>query len=207
MANPVSAQLRNFHIFFVVLGAAVLAAVFFIGNSISSATSVLVDIDLPLQNNISNLRSAIFAQKPILYEYYADTDRENFQKRFNAAKKIIKDGLYQIPRDDQGQAFLTQLELQTAQIEQLAGQLDQTLSSGSVDWDKAREILVEVSATEKQITPLIDNFVGLNQKLVADIGSQAKTRMQMIFGLVAGFMLIILTAAMLLGRHVKNSPE
>jgi hypothetical protein len=205
MANPVFAQIRNFHILFILLGAAVLAAVIFIGNSISSTTSALVEVDLPLQNNILNLRSAIFAQKPILYEYYADTNRENFQKRFNAAKKIIKDGLYQIPRDDQGQSFLTPLEVQTAQIEQLAGQLDQTLSSGSVDWDKAREILVEVSAAEQQITPLIENFVSLNHKHIADTGSQAKTRMLMIFGLVAGFMLIILTAALLLGRNVKNS--
>ncbi len=204
MANPVSAQIRNFHLLFALLGTVVLASVFFIGNSISATTSAMVEVDLPLQNNISQLRTAIFSQKPILYEYYADTNREVFQKRYNESKKIIKDGLYRLPRDDQGQTFLTQLEQQTAQIDQLAGQLDQTLSSSGIDWDKARDILVEVSATEKKITPLIDNFVSLNQKHIADIGAHAKNSMQVIFASVAAFILLILVAALRLGNKVKQ---
>ena len=201
--TSISKQILGFYFLLITLGGALSALVYISGNSISSTTSSLVEVDLPLAENISKLRFAIFAQKPILYEYYANTDREVFLKRFSESKDAIKAGLYMIPRNDQGQAFLTQIEFQTGQISQLAEQLDQTLKAPSVDWDKAREILVEVSATEKLVTPLIDNFVSLNQKHITNIGELAKTRMQLIIQLVIGFILIIFIFAVLLGKNVK----
>ena len=108
-----------------------------------------------------------------------------------------------IPRDEQGQSFLTQIEFQTAEISRLAEQLDQTLSSNSVDWDKARDILVEVSAAETKVTPLIDAFVSLNQKHVADLGAQAKSRMQLIIQLVIGFVIIVFIFAVMLGKNMN----
>lgn len=205
MSATVSKQILGFHLLLIVLGGILAALVYISGNQVSSTTANLVETELPLQENISKLRFAIFSQKPILYEYYADTNRETFQKRFEESRKLIKAGLYMLPRDDEGQKFLTQLELQTRQIDSLAEQLDKTLSASSVDWDKARDILVEVSATEKTITPLIDNFVSLNKKHIADIGSIAQSRMQMIILMVVGFILVILIAAIMLGRNVKQN--
>ena len=193
----------GFYLLLLTLGGALSALVYFSGSSISTTTASLVEVDLPLLDNISKLRFAIFAQKPILYEYYANTDKDAFQKKFTENQKMIKGGLYMIPRDDQGQAFLTQIEFQTGQIAHLAEQLDATLSSSSVDWDKAREILVEVSATEAKVTPLIDAFVNLNQKHVTNIGELAKSRMQLIIQMVIGFSLVILIFAVLLGNKVN----
>ncbi|OYY47664.1 MAG: hypothetical protein B7Y56_02670 [Gallionellales bacterium 35-53-114] len=196
-------QILGFYLLLIALGGALSTLVYINGNSISSTTASLVETDLPLLENISKLRFAIFAQKPILYEYYADTDRNSFLRKFAESKTSIKTGLYSIPRDDQGQSFLTQIELQTGHIAQLAEQLDQTLNSDNVDWDKAREILVEVSAAEKKVTPLIDTFVSLNQKHVTNIGELAKSRMQIIIKLVIGFILLVLIFAVLLGKNVN----
>ena len=204
MQASISKQIIGFYLLLFTLGGALSALVYINGNSISSATTSLVETDLPLLENISKLRFAIFAQKPILYEYYADTDRANFQIKFNASKSVIKAGLYMLPRDDKGQSFLTQIEFQTGQIAHLAEQLDQTLSSANIDWDKARDILVEVSATEKKVTPLIDTFVALNQKHVSNIGASAKYHMQLIIKLVIGFTLVILIFAFLLGKNVNT---
>jgi hypothetical protein len=204
MKNSISKQIFSFYILLVLLGSALAGMVYISGNAISSTTSSLIEVDLPLLDNISKLRFAIFAQKPILYEYYADTNRDVFHKKFVDSKNAIKNGLYMLPRDDQGQSFLTQIESLTGQIASLGEQLEQTLSSPEIDWDKAREILAEVSASEKQITPLIDNFVGLNQKHVTDIGALAKSRMQLIIQLVIGFILVILVSAMLLGKNVNS---
>ena len=201
--HSIPKQILGFYLLLVILGGSLSTLVYISGSSISSTTSSLVDVDLPLMENISKLRFAIFAQKPILYEYYANTDREAFQKKFTESKNAIKAGLYMIPRDDQGQSFLTQIEFQTGQITSLAEQLDKTLSSGSVDWDRAREILVEVSATENKVTPLIDSFVNLNQKHVANIGELAKSRIQFIIQLVIGFSLLIFILAVLLGKRVN----
>jgi len=201
--TSISRQIFGFNLLLIALGCTLTALVYFNVYSISSTTTSLVKVDLPLAENISKLRFAIFAQKPILYEYYADTDRDVFQKKFTESKEAIKAGLYMIPRDDQGQSFLSQIEFQTGQITKLAEQLDQTLSSTSIDWDKAREILAEVSATEKKVTPLIDTFVTLNQKHVSNIAELAESRMQLIIQLVIGFWLLILILAVLLGKRVN----
>lgn len=201
--NTVSKQIFGFYVLLITLGAIVSTLVYFNVSSISFTTSSLIKVDLPLAENISKLRFAIFAQKPILYEYYADTDKNTFQKKFTDSKEAIKAGLYLIPRDEQGQAFLTQIEFQTAHITSLADKLDQTLSSPSIDWDKAREILVEVSATEKAVTPLIDSFVSLNQKRISNIADLSESRLQLIIQLVIGFYLIILIFSVMLGNKVK----
>lgn len=201
--SSISKQIFGFYLLLIILGGTLSTLVYISGNSIASTTTNLVETDLPLLDSVSKLRFAIFAQKPILYEYYADTNREVFLKRFSESKNTIKSGLYMIPRDDQGQSFLTAIEFQTGQIAHLAEQLDQTLGSTDIDWDKAREILLEVSATESKVTPLIDTFVSLNQKHVADIGKLAKSRMQTIIMLVIGFSIIILIFALVLGKNVK----
>lgn len=202
MTTVISKQIIAFYLLLIALGGAISTLVYINGNSISATTSALVEADLPLLDNISKLRFAIFAQKPILYEYYADTNRDIFHKKFTDSKNVIKAGLYMLPRDDQGQAFLTQIEFLTGQIAHLGEQLDETLNSSDIDWDKARDILVEVSATEKQVTPLIDNFFNLNQKHVTNIGDLTKSRMKLLIQLVIGFNLIILIFAVLLGRNV-----
>lgn len=201
--SSISKQIAAFYLLLIILGGALSTLVYVSGNSIASTTTALVETDLPLLDSVSSLRFAIFAQKPILYEYYADTNREVFLKRFNDSKNSIKSGLYMIPRDEQGQSFLTAIEFQTGQIAHLAEQLDQTLKGPEIDWDKARDILVEVSASESKVTPLIDSFVSLNKKHVADIGALAKSRMQIIIMLVIGFSLIVLIFAVLLGRNIN----
>lgn len=202
--TSISKKILGFYALLILLGATLSTLVYINGSAISSTTSSLVEVDLPLSNNISKLRFAIFAQKPILYEYYANTERDAFLKKFAEIKDTIKAGLYMIPRDDQGQLFLSQIEFQNALIIKLAEQLDQTLNSPNVDWDKAREILGEVSAAENNVTPLIDTFVSLNQKHVSNIGELAKSRVQLIVQLVIGFLAIILFLALLLGKQVNS---
>jgi hypothetical protein len=201
--TSISKKILAFYTLIIILGSALAAGVYLNGNAISSTTSSLVEVDLPLMNNVSKLRFAIFAQKPILYEYYANQNKDTFQKKFTNIKSDIKAGLYMIPRDEQGQLFLSQIEFQNAQIINLAELLDETLSSSSVDWDKARDILAEVSAAENKVTPLVDSFVELNNKHVTDIGSLAQSRVQLIIQFVIGFILIILITALILGKQVN----
>ena len=201
--QSLSKQILGFYLLLIVLGGALSTLVYLNGNFVASTTSSLVDVDLPLQDNISKLRFAIFAQKPILYEYYANTDKDTFHKKFTESKNVIKAGLYMIPRDDQSQSFLTQIEFQTAEISRLGELLDQTLSSASIDWDKARDILVDVSATESKVTPLIDTFVSLNKKHISSVAELAKSKMQLIIQLVISVIIVILIFALLLGKNVK----
>ena len=90
-----------------------------------------------------------------------------------------------------------------AHNDHLGEQLDQTPNSNSIDWDKSREILVEVSTTESKVAPLIDAFVSLNRTHASKIGEQAKSRMQRIIQMGMGFSLIVLIFAIFLGKNMN----
>ena len=79
--QSLSRQILGFYFLLLVLGGSLSALVYINGNSVSTTTASLVEVDLPLLDNISQLRFAIFAQKPILYEYYANTDRDRKSTR------------------------------------------------------------------------------------------------------------------------------
>jgi hypothetical protein len=197
-------QIFAYSALLLLLGCLLSTLVYIKGSEITSAATTMAEEELPLIENISRLRFAIFAQKPILYEYYANTDKEYFRKKFADSKNVIKAGLYSIPRNDQSQSFLTQIELLTREISEQADRLDLTLKAAPIDWDLAREILVDVSVTERKITPLFDSFVALNHQQVTNTKDMVNARMNIIVGLVIGFSFIFFLGAIWVGKKVNS---
>jgi hypothetical protein len=195
-------QIFAYSVLLLLLGCLLSALVYEAGSEITSSTTAMAEEELPLIENISKLRLAIFAQKPILYEYYANTDMNFFRQKFSDNNKAIKEGLYSIPRNDQSQTFLTQIELLTREISELAERLNLTLKATPTDWDLAREILVEVSATEVKIAPLFDAFVAVNKQHVTNTNELVSSRMNLIIGLVILFSLLMLFVSVLMGKKV-----
>ncbi len=199
----ISKKILGVYLLVLVLGFILSTLIYLNGQAVSATTHSLVEADLPLLNNISKLRVAIFAQKPVLYEYYATTERNVFLEKFAANQLVIETSLRAIPGDAMWQAQLAQIESQVKQIAQLANQLDQTFSSPPTDWDRAREILIQVSTTADQITPVIDTLVSLHQKHVADSGQSALSRTHLMVQMVIGFSIVIFLIAILVGYYVN----
>ena len=199
----ISKKILGVYLLVLALGISLSTLIYINGQVVSSATNALVETDLPQLNDISKLRVAIFAQKPVLYEYYATTDRSVFLKKFEANQRIILQGLRVIHGDAEGQTLLTQIEFQVKQIAQLADQLDQTFTSPPTDWDRAREILLQVSETADKTTPLIDALVSLNQKHVTSSGQATQSRTRFMVQMVIVFSLVIFAIAILIGYYVN----
>ena len=185
------------------LGVALSALIYTNGHSVSNAISLLVSDNLPRLHSISKLRAAIFAQKPLLYEYYASTDRKIFLQAFELNQREIESHFNTIHTAKVEANLLKEISAYTDQISLHAVQLDQTLSASPIDWDRSREILAEVSVTESKISPIIDSLVSMNQKQVYMSGENAQARTDLMVNMVIGFSLVISIIAILIGYQVN----
>ena len=185
------------------LGVALSTLIYSNGHSVSKGISSLVNDNLPRLNTISKLRAAIFAQKPLLYEYYATTDRKTFLKAFELNQREIEATLHSIQTVSDGNTLLTEIGAYTEHINLNAVQLDQALSTSPVDWDRARDILAELSGTETKVSPIIDALVSLNQKQVYMSGENAQDRTDFMIRMVIGFSIVISIIAILIGYQVN----
>ena len=185
------------------LGVGLSTLIYINGHSVSNAISSLVNDNLPRLNTISKLRAAIFAQKPLLYEYYATTDRNAFQQAFERNQREIEAILYSIHSVNEGSALLTKISFYTEKISQNAEQLDKVLSRPPIDWDRARDILAELSVTEAKVSPIIEELVTLNQKQVYMSGENAQARTDFMISMVIIFSLVISIIAILIGYQVN----
>lgn len=185
------------------LGVSLSTLIYTNGNTVSRAISSLVNDNLPRLNNISKLRAAIFAQKPLLYEYYASTERDTFIRAFELNQREIEASLHTIHTVNEGFDLLREINAYTDQISLYAAQLDQTLTTSPIDWDRTREILAEVSVTEEKLSPVIDALVSLNQKEVYMSGEEAQDRTEFMIRMVIGFSMIISVIAILIGYQVN----
>ena len=76
---------------------------------------------------LSRLQLEVAAQEPILYEYYATTERPVFQQRFGDNDSAIQRDLDSLSRVLGETGSLASVRAQYARLRELAGALDGTL--------------------------------------------------------------------------------
>lgn len=202
--SPIAKKILGIYLLVLTLGVTLSTLIYLNGTSVSNTTSSLVEGDLPQLAAISKLRVAIQQQKPILYEYYANTDRENFLRKFELTQREVDAGLRTIHSSAEGKILLQQIADKNNSINQLATQLDQTLHMQPVNWDRARDLLIQVSDMEQRITPDIDALVELNRKHVHSSGKLAQSQTRLMINMVFGFSVVIFIIAVLIGYYVNT---
>ena len=196
-------KILGIYLLILALGVTLSILIYTNGSSVSTAINALVSDNLPRLESISKLRASIFAQKPLLYEYYATTDRAKFLKNFELNQRDIEANFNTIHTISEGNTLLKKINTYTDLINLKAGQLDQTLSKENVDWDHARNILADISTTEEQVSPVIDALVKLNQQQVFLSGENAQSRTDFMIRMVIGFSITISLIAILIGYQVN----
>ena len=186
------------------LGVVLSALIYSNGNSVTQAIGFLVNDNLPRLSAIFKLRSSIFAQKPLLYEYYATTDRKEFLKAFELNQREIDANFQTIHAVIEENSLLKEINRYTDLINLDAGRLDQTLSTPPVNWDQARDILANISITEGKLSPIIDSLVNLNQKHVYLSGEKAQSQTDWMISLVIGFSVVISIIAILIAYQINT---
>ena len=201
--SPLSKKILAVYLLVLTLGVTLSTLIYINGHSVSAVTTSLVQNNLPRLNAISKLRAAIFSEKTVLYEYYATTDRTTFMKNYEAKQRDVEAGLRTIHSDQNGKDLLLKIESEVENISRYAAALDQTINTSPIDWDRAREILEQVSKIENNVTPVMDALVSLNQKNVFDNGNLAQSRTQLMIQMVIGFSVVISFIAILIGYYVN----
>lgn len=201
--SPIAKKILGIYLLVLTLGITLSTLIYLNGTAVSKATGSLVEGDLPQLAAISMLRVNILKQKPILYEYYANTDRTIFLRKFELTQREVDAGLRTINSSPEGIILLKQIEGKNEKISLLATQLDETLRSQAINWDRARDLLVQVSDMEQRITPDIDALVELNRNHVNSSGVFAQSKTSLMINMVFAFSVVIFVIAILIGYYVN----
>ncbi len=121
-------------------------------------TVALIEQDLPILGSLSNLRANVVAQEPILYEYYATTDRARFRQRWQGNRQLVAELGTKIRRDFPGHPRLLVVDDLNREVDALSLELDRLLGAKPVDWDEARALLEEISLHAVEINANLDRL-------------------------------------------------
>ncbi len=173
------------------------------GQSALGVTMLLIDQDQPALEQLSAFKIAVVAEEPILYAYYATADRRTFQQRYQANRQDVEDGLRFVRARFPRSVQLAAIEEKDELVQNLTGQLDETLRAESIDWDKARLLLAVISRQALEINENIDFLIRSIQQGVFARGWEAENAIRVIVMLVAAFSAVLFLVAVFVGYYVN----
>jgi diguanylate cyclase (GGDEF)-like protein len=189
------------------LGAALSYFVYVSGRSVLNVSEPLLRQQLGLLETISRLRLTLAAQEPVLYEYYATQERDAFRSRFQSNDRAIEEDLAALDLGYQDAGRLERIRADYAAFRELAGGLDDTLrvyGAEPVDWDRARELLVQVSATGRRINAELDILAASSQTEVVAAREATRERIRRVVQVVFAFSLLLGVIAAFVGYFVSS---
>jgi diguanylate cyclase (GGDEF)-like protein len=184
-----------------VLGAVLAAMVYHYGNAILGATHVLTERDVPMLHDISALLVDTRGLEIDLYEYYASQDRtaflaRNIQHRNNAER---------LPGALRAQPILEPqyhtLEAQYSQLNTLTDQFDRIMSATAVNWEHARSLLKQISATTSDINRLLTGIRAEVRVGIDRSGMATETAINRIRVLVLALSMAIFVISLFVGYY------
>jgi diguanylate cyclase (GGDEF)-like protein len=195
----------------VVLGIALSAFTWSIGQSLHGTTSALVDHDLPLVGAMFDLKIAVVREEPILYEYYATADRENFEEAHNANWALITQGLDRLRNDFPNHADAAEAATEIEKVRTLAANLDGNMSRERIDWDAARATLVDVTEHAARANAAVDRLMLQVRRSAGARGSLNRDQVDLVVALVVMFstatVLLLFASGYFLRRYLREAEE
>ena len=190
------------YILVIVLGIAVSGITYILGESVTDSSEALLERNIPLLQDVYELKIAALESEPILYEYYATADRKNFLKRYHANTDAIKSGLKTIKHEFRAESDIAGISARFDKLDSLSRQLDQVMGAERIDWDRAREILVEITKASRILDTTLDRLVSAIQVEVEHGKTLATNKTNLMIGTVLFFSIIITALAFFLIRNV-----
>ena len=190
------------YILVITLGIAVSGITYFLGESVTDSSEALLNRNIPLLQDVYKLKIAALESEPILYEYYATADRKNFLKRYHANSDAIKNGLKIIKREFRAGSNIADISSRFDKLDSLSMHLDQVMGAEHIVWDRAREILVEITKASRNLNTTLDRLVSTIQAEVEHGKILATNKTNLMIGTVLFFSIIITGLAIFLIRNV-----
>ncbi|MFA5240753.1 MAG: bifunctional diguanylate cyclase/phosphodiesterase [Sulfuricella sp.] len=185
------------------LGVSLSTLIYWQGQSALRTTMLLIDQDQPALESLASFKIAVVVEEPILYEYYATTDRQRFQQRYRDNREEVERGLGFVRETFPRSIQLAAIEEKDALSRNFTSQLDETLKAENIDWDKARLLLSLISKLSVEINENLDFLVQSIQQGVFARGAEMESEHKKIFKLVVAFSVAIFLIAVLVGYYVN----
>lgn len=179
------------------------------GQRIDAATFTLSQQKLPGLIAVSNLKYSLQLQKNNLYEFYATNDQNVFDKRndheMNEMNTLLI-SLQKLPEfDTHTKTLSTLLNQQKAEVHQFIN----VMTASEIDWDKAREVLVQFSAVSDKISTQLDATVeAVSKETLSQAEHSSSLTAQLMQGsiLVTLLILIVVFITMFLITRYVTAP-
>ncbi|ASP39631.1 hypothetical protein CHH28_13535 [Bacterioplanes sanyensis] len=186
------------------MGLAISLSTLLSGQRVSSLTTELLDHDLPLLQHMQGLYFGMVEHERLLYEYYATTDADTIMPKVEAVDAAIDDHLQALATGLHDQAAYQRLQSANQDLRLLTERLDVVLSSNRVDWDLARELLVQISDSRRRVLPDLERLVAEFRAEADMAGSEARYQTQLSTALVVSFSALVLVIAAFVGYYVNR---
>lgn len=185
------------------LGVLLSTLIYLQGQSALRATMLLIDQDQPALESLARFKIAVVVEEPILYEYYATTDRQRFQQCYRDNREEVERGLGFVRETFPRSVQLAAIEEKDALSRNFTSQLDDTLKAETIDWDKARLLLSLISKLSVEINENLDFLAQSIQQGAFARGAEMEIEHKKIFKLVVAFSVAIFLIAVLVGYYVN----
>jgi diguanylate cyclase (GGDEF)-like protein len=161
----------------------------------------LVTQDIPSLRIIADLKGEITGREPIVYEYYASTDRERFTRRIEASNRRIGENLAKLGALFPDNPELSGIAAMQAESMQMSAALATMLQQPQIDVATAQSLISHIAENSVGINARLDTLVGELQTGVSERGALTQSRLHDIVNLVALFSAMLFVAALLLGYY------
>ena len=161
----------------------------------------LVTQDIPSLRIIADLKGEVTGREPIVYEYYASTDRERFTRRIEASNRRINEGLIKLGALFPDNPELSGIAAMQAESMKLAASLAEMLQRPQIDAATTQSIISRIAENSISINARLDTLIGELQTGVSERGQLTRARLHDIVNLVALFSAMLFVAVLLLGYY------
>lgn len=203
MALDIKLKMRGIYVLVLALGALLSVLIYSFGDDMLRASRKLVRQDLPLLEDIAQLKVEVMEQESLLHEYYAGGDRERFllEQDANAAEyeqayKRLTRGFGQAPELERVQSYY-------ARVRDIAAELDSTLTQQSVDGEHAQALLAHLSGIVRSLNTELDTLMQLIEARVLESADSAEATIATISRLVLLYTIAIFLVAVIVGYSVN----
>jgi len=173
------------------------------GTSISTVNHRLTEQQLPLFNNISELKHWLNERERILYEYYATENKQRNVPKLVLSQHKVERYLSLLTDSFPQNQSVVELLLLNTKINASADEIIQVLEQDTQSkWDRARLLLARVTSLGLKAQPLINEIKRIIQQEIAASNSHSNRKLATMSYLVLAFSLVVLFIAVLVGYYV-----
>lgn len=172
--------------------------------SVSEGFTRFTTEDLVLLERLFNIRTYFSEYERLLYEYYATLDRQEILEKIATTSELLDSDLDLLKQHNINKQLLSDLHVAYAGLVKGKKWLDAVLSSDRIDWDAAREVLVELTAHGNQARPLFQALFREIEKENSLSSREMAKQLDDVTIMVTVFVVIMLLISVVAGYFIRE---